>query len=65
MAMIPVTANGDLYFVKNVMIDVDGSNLEEGIDIYDDHFVYITNVVGVYADDDEIAEIVMLNIQDV
>ena len=60
---IKVNANGDIYFVKNVIIDVDGSNLEEGIDIFDEDGEYLTNVIGAAVDDDDIAEVVMLNVE--
>ena len=59
---IKINANGDIYFVKNVMIDIDGSTLEEGIDIFDEDGEYLTNVIGAAAEDDDIAEVVMLNV---
>ena len=36
-------STGDLVLVKDVMIDIDGTNLEEGIDVYlnDEYMGYI------------------------
>jgi len=51
-----------VYYAKNVMIDIDGSNLEEGIDILDEDMKYITNVVGASVNDGNIEEIITLNV---
>jgi len=47
------TLNGTCT-VKCVMVDIDGTNLEEGIDVYDDGGNFEGNIVGItIADDDK------------
>ena len=50
------------FYIKNVMIDVDGSNLEEGIDVFDEDKKFIRSIIGFYVEDENIEEIVELNI---
>ena len=45
------TNEGDFYF-KNVMIDVDGTNLEEGCDLWDSDGNFVNSYVGLFINDE-------------
>jgi len=57
MERIIQTLNGDTI-IKDVMIDIDGTNLEEGIDIYDDCRNHEGEIIGLNTNmsDDHLAE---------
>jgi len=61
--MIRFDTEEGVFYAKNVMIEVDNSNLEEGIDIFNEDMKYLTNVVGFAVDDENIEEIIMLNVE--
>jgi len=57
MERIIQTLNGDTI-IKDVMIDIDGTTLEEGIDVYDDSRNHEGGIVGLSTSmsDDYLAE---------
>jgi hypothetical protein len=54
--------DGTFAEIKNVMIDVDGTNLEEGIDIYFEK-EYKGSLIGMSTDSYD-AEMIQIQIQD-
>ena len=45
------TDNYGIVTIKDVVIDIDGTNLEDGIDILNEDGELLAEIAGVYADD--------------